>query len=434
MKLTIAHLMEAAHAALPHTVGTTNWDFAVLEHLKSQDKAAGEAPGVSDERAQWVEEISQQWDGCMYDAGPGGDIDIGAAIRTAWANREALHILAAPGAPDLLKLAQECGATVYRNRASPHAPAIAFGDESWEKFSKAVASPGAPAYDGCTTHPEFGGAPAPVAPTETEQERALSQVIDERDSYHEWADKLAAAIAEHFGVDIGEHSSINNPWAEALDAFSEDGAPTPVAVTPEPIDMVLHCPDCGQQHIDSSEQSVEHDFGAVEFPAWDNPPHRSHLCHYCGCIWRPADVPTNGVKTIKTKGNADTWEDGQAAQAHHFVQAAYVDAAAMVEAEDPRTSDWVNDDRHALADAIRNRGNAAVYEFRAALAATGTPGADRKLICPTCGVDRFQQGCSRHPCEFVAQACSVHQSPPLAGQDLRGSSDGSQVAPQDGGS
>src|SRR5574340_600312 len=23
---------------------------------------------------------------------------------------------------------------------------------------------------------------------------------------------------------------------------------------------------------------------------WDNPPHRSHLCHGCGHIWRPADV------------------------------------------------------------------------------------------------------------------------------------------------
>ena len=39
---------------------------------------------------------------------------------------------------------------------------------------------------------------------------------------------------------------------------------------------------------------------------WNNPPHRSHLCHSCGHIWRPADVPTNGVAAIKTKGSADS--------------------------------------------------------------------------------------------------------------------------------
>lgn len=65
-----------------------------------------------------------------------------------------------------------------------------------------------------------------------------------------------------------------------------------------PIDMVLHCPNCGTQHIDSEE--------LCEGTSWDNPPHRSHLCHACGHIWRPADVPTNGVKAVLTKGKADS--------------------------------------------------------------------------------------------------------------------------------
>lgn len=43
--------------------------------------------------------------------------------------------------PDMLKLAQECGATVYRNRASPQQPAVAFGDESWAKFRAALSTP-----------------------------------------------------------------------------------------------------------------------------------------------------------------------------------------------------------------------------------------------------------------------------------------------------
>lgn len=87
-----------------------------------------------------------------------------------------------------------------------------------------------------------------------------------------------------------------------------------------PIDMILHCPNCGTQHVDadnSDEVRIEaaergfvhgsrdwEDF--IEKKEWTNPPHLSHLCHSCGCIWRPADVPTNGVKAITTKGKADT--------------------------------------------------------------------------------------------------------------------------------
>jgi hypothetical protein len=64
-----------------------------------------------------------------------------------------------------------------------------------------------------------------------------------------------------------------------------------------PIDMMLFCPKCGLQHIDAPDERT---------PDWTNPPHRSHLCHGCGCIWRPADVPTNGVAAIQTRGSKDT--------------------------------------------------------------------------------------------------------------------------------
>lgn len=76
-------------------------------------------------------------------------------------------------------------------------------------------------------------------------------------------------------------------WAElqaALDGYER----------PLPINMVLHCPRCHLQHIDAPEGS------------WTNPPHRSHLCHGCGFIWRPADVPTNGVQAVRTRGKKDT--------------------------------------------------------------------------------------------------------------------------------
>ncbi len=62
-----------------------------------------------------------------------------------------------------------------------------------------------------------------------------------------------------------------------------------------PVPMVLHCPNCLQQHIDGPNPAMN----------WTNPPHRSHLCSGCGFIWRPADVPTVGVRMILTKGSAD---------------------------------------------------------------------------------------------------------------------------------
>lgn len=81
--------------------------------------------------------------------------------------------------------------------------------------------------------------------------------------------------------------------------------------SPRPINMVLHCPHCGNQHIDRQDETVE--VGTDPMPPlrvtaepWTNPPHRTHLCHFCGFKWRPADVPTNGVKAVKTKGQDDT--------------------------------------------------------------------------------------------------------------------------------
>lgn len=79
----------------------------------------------------------------------------------------------------------------------------------------------------------------------------------------------------------------------------------------EPIPMVLHCPACGLQHIDEPEFGLAWSGGSAPEPegevtVWDNPPHRSHLCHGCGHIWRPADVPTTGVATVQTRGKGDS--------------------------------------------------------------------------------------------------------------------------------
>lgn len=78
---------------------------------------------------------------------------------------------------------------------------------------------------------------------------------------------------------------------------------------PKPLDMLLFCPKCGVQHVDGVEDhEVDHGSHVEVMADWMNPPHRSHLCHACGTIWRPADVPTNGVAAIATRGKADTWD------------------------------------------------------------------------------------------------------------------------------
>lgn len=116
------------------------------------------------------------------------------------------------------------------------------------------------------------------------------------------------------------HTSLG--WRH-LNAFA---AAIEAEVCAQPIDMVLHCPACGLQHIDAPDCVHDHfDVPCRNMTApedydqriaamqewerthtWTNPPHRSHLCASCGHIWRPADVPTNGVAAVKTKGKSDS--------------------------------------------------------------------------------------------------------------------------------
>lgn len=55
------------------------------------------------------------------------------------------------------------------------------------------------------------------APARPSDDQLWDQTLRERDNYHEWADKLADSISRFIGLDIGEHSSANNPWARAID-------------------------------------------------------------------------------------------------------------------------------------------------------------------------------------------------------------------------
>ena len=63
----------------------------------------------------------------------------------------------------------------------------------------------------------------------------------------------------------------------------------------KPIDILLFCPNCAEQHIDEPQPEKD----------WTNPPHKTHECQFCGHLWRPSDVPTNGVLQTTTKGKSD---------------------------------------------------------------------------------------------------------------------------------
>ena len=55
----------------------------------------------------------------------------------------------------------------------------------------------------------------------------------------------------------------------------------------QPVPIVLFCPICYKQHIDEPNPET----------GWDNPPHKTHLCLYCGHLWRPLEYCTVGVKS-----------------------------------------------------------------------------------------------------------------------------------------
>lgn len=61
----------------------------------------------------------------------------------------------------------------------------------------------------------------PVPPPDVRQvdDAAFEKSLEDRDYYHEMADKLADVVGALLGINVGEHSSINCPWETALNAY-----------------------------------------------------------------------------------------------------------------------------------------------------------------------------------------------------------------------
>jgi hypothetical protein len=78
--------------------------------------------------------------------------------------------------------------------------------------------------DACTDGVEGAGKwkAVPVFEMRPTDDHLWDQTLRDRDTYHDWADKLAEAIAKHFDAEIGEHSNMNCPWAEALEVIESE--------------------------------------------------------------------------------------------------------------------------------------------------------------------------------------------------------------------
>lgn len=61
---------------------------------------------------------------------------------------------------------------------------------------------------------------------------------------------------------------------------------------PVPIPMLIWCPECGERHIDEGEFATKS--------------HHTHACQGCGHVWRPAIVPTVGVRFLPGFKNEPT--------------------------------------------------------------------------------------------------------------------------------
>lgn len=104
---------------------------------------------------------------------------------------------------------------------------------------------------------------------------------------------------------------------------------------PIPLESIVFCPVCARQHIDEPDLEIaelaqlrkEHELSSLgdkpysiaaeklgrlleleakEKELWSNPPHKSHLCQFCGTTFRLVDGYTVGVESI-TPGERDTW-------------------------------------------------------------------------------------------------------------------------------
>jgi hypothetical protein len=121
------------------------------------------------------------------------------------------------------------------------------------------------------------------------------------------------ASAENFIAEIGPQSAMYQMEYSVLrDCLTNFANNILNAQKTIPIDMVLLCPKCHRKHIDKpdplsckncgrliSSHGKEENILPCDTPEpWINGPHKKHRCLDCGHVWKPANVPTNGVAKL----------------------------------------------------------------------------------------------------------------------------------------
>lgn len=93
----------------------------------------------------------------------------------------------------------------------------------------------------------------------------------------DWGIKVTAVGASRIPINV---ALLDRP-----DLFARQRKEAGIEEPPvRPIPLLLHCPDCGERHIDKGK--------------WADKVHHTHSCQICGMTWRPAVVATVGVQFL----------------------------------------------------------------------------------------------------------------------------------------
>lgn len=111
-----------------------------------------------------------------------------------------------------------------------------------------------------------------------------------------WTTAQLRAVAERIfkAWDVEVEPAVRPDWPELPQRIQDRWivvAQSALAAASEiPLPVILHCPECGERHIDEGEFATR--------------PHHTHACQRCGLCWRPAIHPTSGVQFLPGFKNA----------------------------------------------------------------------------------------------------------------------------------
>lgn len=193
------------------------------------------------------------------------------------------------------------------------------------------------------------------------------QVMRERDSYHEMADKLADAIGKYFGRDIGEHSSANCPWHAALEVIDNaapyaakdqeqaaQSAPTKYKLSQEERDAL-------QKAAETRAHFAEMADGKIMFINYgDGPQDYSDLdCPHCGGSGHKGDIAPSAGPAAQSAPASKNWtEDSTHENGNYQCHCVYCKSGFIMAARGratPAQSSALQADISALVESANGR-------------------------------------------------------------------------------